>query len=109
MAMPVPDSATSAAMKWAIRRARADSPRRSSSSESANNPSIGNTIHQLQDCDSSTHPAAMPIISAMPPTRGTGLSCSERSLGMSWTTARRPSVRIDVSASSVAIRATSGA
>jgi hypothetical protein len=93
---PAPDTAISAAIKWPISRICGDRLRTSSSSDSTNKPNNGNIIHHAQSWVSNIHPDNIPITRAMPPVRGIGLVCSERSFGISCIVLPLLKIRIKV-------------
>src|SRR4029077_13280560 len=70
--------------------------RRSSIQETAASPAIATAATRLTGANtpaaqSTIQAAAIAVTTAMPPPRGTGLTCEERALGMSSTVARRNS------------------
>src|SRR5450756_2575626 len=91
-----PDHPTTikAATKWPSNRVLGDKLRISSTSDNTNNPSAGNTIHHAQNWISIIQPDNIPAINAMPPVRGIGSACSERSV--SYTHLRAHETRHDL-------------
>ncbi len=65
----------------------------SSSKDTINKPINGNSSHHTCELGIHAQPHKMPAISPIPPMRGVGVACKERSLGMSGNLAAEPAIQ----------------
>ena len=73
-----------------------------------NNPISGSTIHHFSEVNINIQPVNKPAIIATPPMRGTGVSCKERSLGMSCISLPNLLIRMMMVSNMVTKAATTG-